>query len=219
LLNAGNQGIDYFWNTGATSPQIIITAAGSYNVFVTNSLGCTKADTINIIMQGQLPTIQGITVSNNGNHTFTFTAVNPQNVIGFEWDFGDGSPFSYQPIATHTYANAGNYVVVLRLSSTCGFDVDSSTAHILGINQLEVDANELMVFPNPSKGTAVIQNNGKLKMENIRVYNLLGQVVYEAKADAADKHVLDLNGIASGMYTIQVFTDKGTVARKLELIR
>jgi hypothetical protein len=219
LLNAGNQGIEYFWNTGATSQQIVATTAGSYNVFVTNNQGCTKADTIIISMNGELPTIQGISVTNNGNHTFTFTAVNPQNVIGFEWDFGDGTPFSYQQSPTHTYADAGDYIVVLRLSSICGYDVDSSNAHILGINQLEVDKNEMVVYPNPSKGTAVILNRGALKMEKVSIYNVLGQQVYQAKADAADKHTLDLANLASGMYTIQIFTDKGTVARKLELIR
>jgi hypothetical protein len=219
LLNAGNQGIEYFWNTGATSQQIVATSAGSYNVFVTNNLGCTKADTITISMNGELPTIQGINVTNNGSHTFTFTAINPQHVVGFEWDFGDGTPLNYQQSPTHTYATTGDYIVVLRLSSTCGFDVDSSNAHILGINQLEVDKNEMVVYPNPSRGTAVILNRGTLKMEKVSIYNVLGQQVYEAKADTSDKHTLDLNLMASGMYTIQIFTDKGTVARKLELIK
>jgi PKD repeat protein len=197
----------------------VATSAGSYNVFVTNNLGCTKADTITISMNGELPTIQGINVTNNGSHTFTFTAINPQHVVGFEWDFGDGTPLNYQQSPTHTYATTGDYIVVLRLSSTCGFDVDSSNAHILGINQLEVDKNEMVVYPNPSRGTAVILNRGTLKMEKVSIYNVLGQQVYEAKADTSDKHTLDLNLMASGMYTIQIFTDKGTVARKLELIK
>jgi hypothetical protein len=218
-LNPGNNGIEYFWNTGQTTQNINISSPGTYSVFVTNSEGCTKADTIIVNMQGELPTIAGINVTNNGEFTFHFTAVNPENVIGYDWDFGDGSPHSYQASPTHTYPNAGNYIVVLHLSSSCGFFSDSSSAHILGINQLNIDKNEMTVYPNPTKETATILNRGALKMENIAIYNVFGQVVYKEKADSKDKHSMNLSGLASGIYTIQIFTDKGTVARKLEIIK
>jgi hypothetical protein len=138
-LDAGTQGIEYFWNTGATSSSITVSSAGTYNVFVTNGEGCIKADTITVSMNGQLPTTQGINIVNNGVNTFTFSPVNPQNVLGYEWDFGDGSPHEYTMTATHPYANPGNYIVVLYLSSSCGFGADSMSAHILGINQLNLD--------------------------------------------------------------------------------
>lgn len=218
-LNPGNTGIEYFWNTGQTSQNINVSSPGTYSVFVTNSQGCTKADTITVNMEGELPKIQGIQATNNGQYTFHFTAVNAENVIGYDWDFGDNSAHSYQMSPTHTYPDAGNYIVILHLSSSCGFFSDSSSAHILGINQLNVDKNEMTVYPNPTRETATILNRGALKMENIEIYNVLGQVVYKAKADSKDKHNLDLSGFSSGIYTIQIFTEKGTVARKLEVIR
>jgi hypothetical protein len=217
-LNAGNDGISYFWNTGQTTNNINVNSAGNYIAFVTNGEGCVKIDTIQVTMQGQLPSIQGISVSNNGAYTFQYTAVNPQNVIGYDWDFGDGLSHSYQASPTHTYANAGNYIVILKLSSTCGFFSDSSSAQIVGIHQITVDNNELMVYPNPAtEGATLLSKN--LKMEEVSVYNVLGQVVSSAKADSPNKHVLKLNGLASGVYTIQIRTDKGNVARKLEIIK
>ena len=218
-LDAGDNGISYFWSTGENSQVIDINNPGSYNVFVTNNLGCVKADTIVVNMAGELPTISGINISNNGVNTFYFTAVNPQNVIGYDWDFGDGTAHSYQASPTHTYVNGGNYVVVLRLSSTCGFFDDTTSAHIVGINPVAVSNDELMVYPNPSSTTATILNKGALKMEKIEIYTTLGQVVYTAKADSKDKHTMQLGGLASGIYTIQVYTDKGTVARKLEILK
>jgi hypothetical protein len=217
-LNAGADGISYFWNTGETTQVIAVNTPGTYNVFVTNNLGCVKADTIRVNMAGEAPGISGINISNNGVNTFRFTAVNPQNVIGYDWDFGDNTPHSYQASPSHTYAAAGNYVVVLKLSSSCGFRNDTTSAHIVGINQLNVDNDELMVFPNPARGTATVLNKGNLKMEKVQVYNVLGQVVYTAHADSKDKHTMQLGSLASGIYTIQVYTDKGTVARKLEVL-
>jgi len=219
VLDAGNEGIEYFWNTGQTSQAITVSSAGPYNVFVTNSQGCTKADTIVVQMQGELPTVQGIQSTNNGQYTFHFTAMNPQNVIGYEWDFGDGSPHSYQASPVHTFPNAGNYVVVLHLSSTCGYGNDTIPAHIVGINQLNIDNRQMTVYPNPARETATIINHSGLRMEQILIYNVLGQIVYKEKADTDDKHIIRLGGLASGTYTIQIFTDKGTVPRKLELVK
>ncbi len=217
-LNAGNDGISYFWNTGQTTNNINISNAGNYIAFVTNSAGCMKSDTIRVTMQGQLPTIQGINVSNNGAYTFHYTAVNPQNVIGYDWDFGDGTPHSYQVSPTHTFATAGNYIVTLKLSSTCGFFTDSSSATILGMHQITVDNNELMVYPNPTSGIATLQSKN-LKMEEVTVFNILGQAVHRSKADSPNKHTLKLDVLAPGIYTIQVRTDKGNVARKLEILK
>jgi len=48
VLNAGNNGAAYLWNTGATTQTITITASGQYYVTITNTVGCTTSDTINI---------------------------------------------------------------------------------------------------------------------------------------------------------------------------
>jgi len=218
-LDAGTGGIEYFWNTGQVGQTIDVNSSGSYNVFVTNAGGCTAADTAQVTMDGELPTINGIQISNNGNMLFQFFAVYPQNVVGYDWDFGDGSPHSNQASPMHEYDSVGDYIVVLRLSSSCGFITDTVGAHIVGIRQLNVNKDELTVYPNPSNGQATILNKGDLKMEKVEIYNILGQVVYRSKADSKDKHIINLSNIASGVYTIEIYTDKGTVARKLEVIK
>ncbi|MCX6232249.1 MAG: gliding motility-associated C-terminal domain-containing protein [Bacteroidetes bacterium] len=48
ILNAGNSGCSYFWNTGQTTQSNTITTSGTYAVTVTNSNGCIGKDTINI---------------------------------------------------------------------------------------------------------------------------------------------------------------------------
>lgn len=218
-LDPGNVGAQYSWNTGVTTQSINTSMPGTFSVMVTSSEGCKKSDAIVVSMQGQLPTTQGINVTNNGQYTVHFSVINPLYVTGYDWDFGDGSPHSNEASPTHTYPSDGDYTVVLRLSSTCGFIYEILSAHILGINQLNVNKDELLVYPNPTKDAATILNRGALKMEQIVVYNVLGQVVYKAKADSKDKHTLNLDGFASGVYTIQIYTDKGTVARKLEIIK
>jgi len=219
-LDPGPGGIQYFWNTGQTGEVIDVSSPGTYSVFMTNEAGCSDADTIVVNMQGQLPTIQGIQITNNAQYTFHFEAVNAMNVIGYDWDFGDLKPHSYAASPTHQYDTQGNYTVVLRLSSTCGFVQDSTSAHIVGIHQINVSNDELSVFPNPTTSTATIVIKGSdLQMQKIEVYNVLGQVVYRKDADSKLKHTLSLGALTSGIYTIQVYTDKGTVSRKLEVLK
>jgi hypothetical protein len=218
-LDAGDDGITYFWNTGQNSQTIQVNTPGSYHVFVTNQEGCTSTDTINITMDGQLPSIAGIQISNNGVNTFHFTAVNPQNIIGYEWNFGDSDTLYYQASPVHTYYAEGNYTVTLKTSSTCGFRVDTTSANIVGIGDLGIDPQDLLVYPNPSSGDAEIVCKGSVKMKKIDIYNVLGQLVYSAASDQVQRHKLPLNGMASGLYTIQIKTDKGNAVRKLEIIQ
>jgi len=217
-LNAGDDGISYFWNTGETANEIDVDHAGTYTVIVTNSIGCTKTDTIDVVMSGHIPTIAGIQVTNTAPQTFSFNAVSPQNAVSYDWDFGDGE-HSDLANPSHSYPTSGNYLVKLKILGTCGFLIDSTYIHIVGIGEVKVDNSEMTIYPNPTTGQATIVNNGDLKMESIEVLNVLGQRVYKQKADSPQRHEISLGGIASGLYTVHILTDKGNVTRKLEIVR
>lgn len=217
-LDAGPGAVQYFWNTGQFTQTINVTNAGAYDVEVTSSLGCIGRDTIVISQQGFLPSVDGIVTTNNANYTFQFTAINPQNITEYDWDFGDGTT-SNEPQPIHAYPDNGNYIVVLHVSSICGTSVDSAEAHIVGIHQINISQDELTVFPNPAQSQVTILNKGDLKMEQVYIYNVLGQVVYHKPTSSSKEHVLDLKTLNSGVYTIQIYTDKGTVVRKLDVQR
>lgn len=218
MLDAGDDGIQYFWNTGDNSQTITVNTPGTYNVLVTNDEGCTDGDTVTVDMSGQLPHYDGIMVTNNGVDSFTFNPLNPQGVVGYEWDMGDGTPHKFGPVVHHKYNQSGTYIVTLFATSECGSYSDSTSAHILGIGDLNLDNNQLAVYPNPTKDKATIVTKG-VKMEKIAVYNVLGQKIYEAKADNPYEHKLDLSGVASGVYNIRVYTESGMATRKLNVLK
>src|SRR5690606_24648926 len=96
----------------------------------------------------------GIQITNDAGMTFRFHALNPQDVVGYDWDFGDGSPHKADSSPTHTYLQDGNYVVTLNVMSACGGYVDSTSAHILGIGQVNLGNDQLAIYPNPTKEKA-----------------------------------------------------------------
>ncbi|MEM7035980.1 MAG: gliding motility-associated C-terminal domain-containing protein, partial [Bacteroidota bacterium] len=54
LLDAGNPGASYFWNTGALNPTIWVNTPGTYAVTVTDGNNCQNADTFLLAAQAPL---------------------------------------------------------------------------------------------------------------------------------------------------------------------
>src|SRR5690606_15435644 len=103
ILDAGNSGIQYYWNTGQSTPQITASDSGEYIVFITGNNGCVTIDTIQIAYNGYAASFDGIQIRNLGPRKFQFNTINPQYVIGYEWDFGDGSPLVFAQSPIHEY--------------------------------------------------------------------------------------------------------------------
>jgi predicted RNase H-like HicB family nuclease len=53
ILDAGNPGAGFLWNTGATTQTISVSASGEYSVQVTTPDGCAAADTIQVSCCGK----------------------------------------------------------------------------------------------------------------------------------------------------------------------
>lgn len=89
-------------------------------------------------------------------------------------------------------------------------------ATLAGINGLSVPENEsahVGLYPNPAKDVVnIVAEEGLLK---VRVYNLLGQQIESKKLCGENKYILTTNSLVSGIYVIQIVTEKGIAARRL----
>ena len=225
VLNAGNPGYSYLWNTNATTQTIAVTDSGTYTVTVTTPYNCVNTEDKHVAFLPS-PRVEGfnfIPLFYEDLGKVKFSPLNPTNVQSYEWDFGDGSPVSTQVNPMHIYALAGDYQVRLRVFNGCGdydislpINVDLTT----GIVTLGKDAAEVTLYPNPSSSHITIDNKSShIRMEQVTVYNALGAVVYHRKADHSSRHQLNVSQLASGMYTVRILTDKGFVIRKFEVLQ
>ncbi|MGL5891369.1 MAG: gliding motility-associated C-terminal domain-containing protein, partial [Bacteroidia bacterium] len=106
LLDAGNSGASWNWNTGATSQQITVSNPGTYSVSVT-VLNCTTADTVAVAYAPQpelgppvtLCTVQQVTL-NPGNF---------QPGTNFTWNTGETTP-------SITVNQSGTYSVSVQIA-------------------------------------------------------------------------------------------------------
>ncbi len=221
-LNAGNPGATYLWDNNTTAQTRTVNSTGAYSVKVTNGFGCVGKDTINVTVT-EVPS--GVINAVHGSPaTYTFNVINAQNVSTYTWNFGDGSPTVNGTLVQHTYTTNSIYTVTVTMNGMCNDQainsrtVDVYDANGTGIHQLE-DNKDLVLYPNPAKDLVVLEKRNSLEMKHVSVYNVIGQLIYNAKADSKDKHRLNTSGMASGIYTVRVETEKGFIVRKFEITR
>jgi hypothetical protein len=220
LLNAGNAGSTYVWDDTTTTQTRSVSAAGTYDVKVTDTSACSASDTIHVtILPMPSATISAATTTTG---VYTFSLTNPVNVIASLWNFGDNGTGSGSPI-THTYTNNGTYNVNVLLVGMCNDTVlatqNVTVSGITAINTINIGADLLTLYPNPANNVVNIVNKSTYAMQSISLYNVVGQLIYNGVTDSKTNHTLQLSGIASGMYTLKIETDKGFVMRKFEVVR
>jgi len=230
ILDAGPGGLNggrYYWNNGETTRTIEATQAGTYIVYVTSPDNCLTVDTVELVVNGQMPEVDGILVTAQTASNFVFTADNPMHIVAYTWDYGDGSPIETTTVPTtqHQYTANGNYWLKLTTNSTCGEMVDSIMVTIIGgvgVNNVAIDA-QIKMYPNPAYNNVVfLETASGIAINDLKVFNIVGQEVFSQNIfdKRSDKHRIVLNkDLAAGVYHIKIQTNKGIVNKKLELLK
>lgn len=126
MLDAGNPGMSYLWNTGATTQTINATAAGMYYVTVTNQYGCSDTDTINVTGSGSLTVNLGADVILCAGGNITLDAGNAGST--FSWSTG-ASTQTINVSTTGTY-----YVTVTNGGCSVSDTIDVTVLPVLNVD-------------------------------------------------------------------------------------
>lgn len=105
IINAGNAGSTYLWNTGATTQTLTVTTNGTYSVTVTNANGCSASDTIKVTF-----TPIGIKDVNAAEHLVKVYPNPAKNIIYIQTD--DDSLLHQTAALTDTYGRTLRTVLI-----------------------------------------------------------------------------------------------------------
>ncbi|MFN8285123.1 MAG: PKD domain-containing protein [Chitinophagales bacterium] len=121
----GWNNLGFNWSTGATTPTTAVTAAGNYNVTVTNTLGCSGTDAINVTLNGVAPLVDftgdtlclGETYIPQNNSV----SLDASTINYYRWYFdnGDSSTIA-NPVYTYSQYGVYNVALVVKTTSGCG---------------------------------------------------------------------------------------------------
>lgn len=77
---------------------------------------------------------------------------------------------------------------------------------------------KLKVVPNPAHDLLRIHLNGSTDFERVIVYNLMGQEIYNSGKILTNRTNIDVSQWANGVYLVKVFTERGAVNKKIEVL-
>lgn len=92
---------------------------------------------------------------------------------------------------------------------------DLKIDYAVGIEEIE-KPNEVIVFPNPAN--VAIQIQGEYRIEQVDIYNVLGQKVATQQFDTRYAS-MDVKHLADGLYIVKVKTEKGELTKKINIVQ
>lgn len=184
----------FLWNTGHTTPEIIVDTPGTY-VLRVDSAGCVRNDTMNIsVFEVSLgPDVELI-------HETVLLQVNPARATAsYQWSTGESGPEIRTGITGIYWVN-GEYEGCLKSDT-------------INVNQKPPEA--YILYPNPSyKGEVrLFISDPELTKATVSLYSFLGQFIQTFDLTLlAEQRLYDLNLAVTGpgVYLVRtIFFEKG----------
>lgn len=88
---------------------------------------------------------------------------------------------------------------------------------LVGTTELEANSNQIAIFPNPT--ATVLNVQGDLEIQNILVYNTLGQTVININNVNTTTAQVNTSTLENGVYVIAIMTDKKMITKQFQVIR
>jgi hypothetical protein len=204
--------LSYLWNTGATTRSINVNSACTNTVTVTNSHGCSSTCSKDVTVT------PGPDCLIPGNDTLCISGSTqlcaPAGYASYLWSTGETT-------SCITTTNPGICSVTVTdtngVTNTWNLYVTIQSA--TGIMNTVIDNSSFNVFPNPISESANIQLDLPEKCEGSLVLcDITGNVLYivvKGTIEKRSQYILPMSEYPSGIYVLKLFTDKGTLMKKI----
>ncbi|MFN6040014.1 MAG: PKD domain-containing protein, partial [Bacteroidota bacterium] len=226
VLNAGNPGAIYNWGSNTTgfsaNTQIVnIQDTGIYWVNVSNAIGCSSADTIQIRLDDNYVVAKFLSASTAfTGDTLVFINLSYPNPQSYLWNFGDGI-VTNQESPTHIFYFSNVFPVKLAATK---LNCSDTLTKVINIQQrlsapkdsiirfIEPQIMNAIAFPNPTNGNFTLKVTLNVSSElSIRIFDMQGRMLaYRAVNANAYQDDFDLNKLTAGngIYFVDLITGR-----------
>jgi hypothetical protein len=200
----------YTWNNGIVEGLNAVSIGGNYIVTGTDLNGCENTDTISITVHS-LPSVAFSFLTDSVCVTYA--------PIVLSGGLPGGGTYSGTGVTAGNFDPAtgvGNYTLIYTYTDGNGCtSSDTESMLVTGCLGNEVlESNILAVYPNPTSGLFNIQLKELEPNTSLRVYNMLGKVVYTTQVTTINT-IIDLQ-VKPGNYIVELVS--GTKAYRQQLI-
>lgn len=164
-----------------------------------------------------------LTMNNTGSGSFNDGVSRLKTVQNISLNYGILTNIGTVTQTTYNYYNTtnnGSNSLILRNITTSisvpSLGINQTTTQIerfstmkLGINDMELQANQIQIIPNPIEDVLKIKTN--LKIEAVRISDINGRVVLNSDS----QNYLDVSHLEKGVYFATIATDSGIITKKI----
>ncbi|QYJ67710.1 T9SS type A sorting domain-containing protein [Flavobacterium litorale] len=130
-----------------------------------------------------------------------------------------GATFSEQTVS-FTPTEDGIYYIGFHQNSPTAATAASLVLDTVSIsgptaNVVDVDATEFAVYPNPATNVINVANANNSLLSAINIVDLNGRTVKSMKYDGATQAQINISDLASGVYIMNIASDRGTITKKI----
>ena len=163
-------------------------------------------------------------ITNPFSFLFFDTSIPQGQILSWNWDFGDGATSTSQ-FPTHTFSNAGDYVVCLTITAanwgqTCtSITCDTLTIFTSSFNE-QLENINVKLYPNPTDGDAYLSldNLGYKHDLELELQSIQGITMMHKKVQlSVGQNILTLPSsmLKGGAYILKIDKDGKRMYKRL----
>ncbi|MCC7303789.1 MAG: T9SS type A sorting domain-containing protein [Bacteroidia bacterium] len=213
MATGGTPPYTYLWTpSGQTTQNATGLQSGCYTVTVTDAGGCTASASCCItVSSGPALSIQNVINANCPNCNGSATAIVS----------GGSAPYTFvwsnsQTNMTATSLCQGTYTVLVTDAQGCTASATVTIGCITGLDDEDVNGQELSLFPNPAHSAlfiSVLNHTGEVKVE---IYTVIGEKVLSSSilVGAGESEWVNISSLRPGVYLLKIQKGSTSLVKK-----
>jgi PKD repeat protein len=204
------------WSTGATSQTILVNSAGSYSVTRTQ-LGCTSLPS-SIVQVSIIPSPTVLLNPLNSLCKDDASIILQGTPSGGLYSGTGISGSNFNPLTS----GSGTFIASYQYTATnnCAGNATTSivVSECLGVDRLSSENNEILVYPNPSKGLFTVTVLNEV-IHHVKVTDVSSASILDKKIQGSKMVEINLQENSTGIYFIELVLSNKTIRTKILLVK
>jgi len=198
--------------------SVIVNAETTYYGRWENVCGVSDCEqvTIGIIPETQI-TSQPQDVNAGAGDNVSFSVIAEGDNVSYQWQKDNtdisGATDAIYAIDDVQFSDAGNYHVVVN--GTCGSVTSNNAVLDVSSSIINDKESEILIFPNPSEGSFVINFSDKVFEGKIKIADITGKTIYFNSLNNTNKFEVKLNNVSQGLYLLEIVSDRKKYYKKI----